>query len=215
MTHVCGSTQSTPSIPDRPITFCGPIHLTLAQPRINDTGKEDQLRHEIGHFIGLDEAYNESGFDSCAYHIQSVMNGAFTSNGQNCVGVHAPTTRDINAVDAYWDAGTAESLVLTARPSYILKATWTDAAWAEHTHWVSLFYKDETANDWVMVYHQAHKDDIGFHKNTINRTIQKEWNVQSQGWPTDKKYIVGVTTFSWPYNRWSTYLWSHTVWPTP
>ena len=36
----------------------GQIRLTMAQPYLTDLGMEDQLRHEIGHWIGLDEQYN-------------------------------------------------------------------------------------------------------------------------------------------------------------
>ncbi len=75
----------------------GTITMDIDGNNFTDLGKEDILRHEIGHWIGLDEAYNEGSSTSCST-IQSVMNATRHGTGENCVGVHAPTQRDISAV---------------------------------------------------------------------------------------------------------------------
>ena len=187
------------------------IRLSLAQPRLRDIGKEDQLRHEIGHWIGLDEVYCERCIDTCTRHVDSVMNATYTSNGQNCTGVHAPTQRDINAVTAYWNGDRPESVVLTERPNNILKLTWTDALWSESTHWVMLYYWDTTTSTYVLAEQDGYTPDTGFHKDSIPRTIQKQWNVRARGWPTDTSYFAGVKGWSWPWRSFGATTWSNTV----
>ena len=174
---------------------------------LTDMGKEDILRHEIGHWIGLDEAYNEAG--SCST-INSVMNGVFT-NGESCVGAHAPTQRDINAVTEYWNGDKPESAVLTERPNTILKLTWTDALWSESTNWVGLFYWDDDTDAVVLADQSWVTADTGFHKDSISRTIQKQWNVQANGWPTDAWYFAAVMGWSWPWQSYGPLAWSNLV----
>ena len=106
----------------------GQIRLTLAQSNLTPLGIEDQLRHELGHWMGLDEQYTEDWSPSCT-ELLSVMNDSFVSNGHDCQGVHSPSSWDINVVTEYWNGAGLQSPELTEPDHRNLQVEWDDAAW--------------------------------------------------------------------------------------
>lgn len=187
------------------------VVLTLAQPNLTALGIQDQLRHEIGHWIGLDEQYYEDGIRPCS-DVLSVMNASFSSNGQNCKGVHAPTEWDINAVTAYWKGTGLASAALEETTTRQLELEWADTMWAEAGQVVKLWYYEFERGIWIETDYIVHYDDIGFHRDSVARTMEREWTVDgSSDMPVDAWYMAGVTAYSWPYEEWKPWEYSVSV----
>ena len=183
-------------------TFSAQVRLTMAQSRLTNTGMEDQLRHEIGPWIGLDEQYNEDGNPACSSRI-SVMNGSYVSTGLNCKGVHAPTAWDINAVTAFWKGAKLTTVALTEPTSRRLTLTWDDTLWSEGLQRLSLFYWDTNTRSWVLVDTVNHYDGIGFHRDSIHRVMTHSWTIGGTDLPLNKYYIAAVKGWSWPWEEWT------------
>ncbi len=173
------------------------IRLTLAQSRLTDLGIEDQLRHEIGHWIVLDDQYNESGSPACS-DVVSVMNDSYASTGLNCKSVHAPTPWDIDAVTTYWKGGSLEDPVLKEGQSRHLELEWVDAMWSEDHHRVYLWYWNPNTSRWFLAQNVRFVDGIGFHRDSISRDMEYSWIIGGDDLPTDRWYAVGVRAWNWP-----------------
>ena len=185
------------------------IRLKRDRSGMTNLGKEDALRHEIGHWISLHDAYDEYNQNPCST-IYSVMNAVYTT-GENCIGAHAPTQRDINAVTTYWNGDRASSVVLSERPNDVLKLTWKDGFWAESNNTVMLYYWDSDNARFVLAEEAHHRARIGFHKDSINRTITREWDLRTKGWPTDTWYFAGVKGHHYPWRSHGPTTWSNIV----
>ena len=189
---------------ERQADYLFAARISIPAPQVMSAqGKIDTLLHEIGHWIGLDDQYYHTGAP-CS-NVQSVMNASFLSNGQNCLDIHAPTARDIEKVTEYWDNPVAMGIVeFTEYEDRMVSFRWDDRAWAEGLHTRGLWYKNSVTGDWVLVEGSYHYDDIGFHQDSIARTMQTEWDLDDLDAPTGGYYFIAcVSAYSWPYSSWS------------
>ena len=186
------------------------IRLTLAQYRLTNLGIEDMLRHEIGHWIGLDDQYKENSTRPCS-NVVSVMNDSYRTTGLNCKDAHAPTAWDIDAVTTYWKYGAVERATLEESSTRLLEVEWVDAMWAESEHRLYLWYWDSSDESWVMAENTRYTYGTGFHKDSIARDMGYSWHISGSGRPTDKWYIVGVRAWSAAWQTWSPIRFSNLV----
>ena len=196
--------------------FAAEIRLVLLQPSatssITDQGRIDMLLHEIGHWIGLDEQYDEIT-GGCS-HVESVMNASFLSNGQNCLDLHAPTAWNIEKTTAYWDTPAAMQVVeFTESEDRVIRFRWDDRAWADGLHTRGLWYKNSVTGDWVLVEGSYTTDGIGFHWDSIPRTMLAKWDLDDLDAPTGGYYFIAcVAAYSWMYQSWSPLNCSPRIW---
>ena len=167
-------------------------------------GKEDILRHEIGHWIGLDEQYIKGPPVTCSA-VESVMNTVSSVWGTNCLDIHAPTSWDVDKARQFWGGDGLESAVLSEPTFRNLQLTWSDAMWSEAWEGWNLAWWDRNNAQWVEVASSTAFDaGIGFHQDSIPRTMSESWDIQANGWPVDVYYTALVRAFRWPYNSWNT-----------
>ncbi len=184
------------------------------------TAKKDTLMHEIGHLMGLDEQYIDDGtnlFDkngnptTCHLYRDSVMNGP-DKNGENCTGVHKPTTWDRNAVSAYWlDMGGLDKPALSRSGSSSLKIEWKDNKWTDVWQLTTLFNWDRERRTWNQLDSSLFNKGVGFHKSAIDRTLEKEWNLTANKWPSGKWYRAEVRHWNWRKEQWGPQVYSDMV----
>lgn len=176
-------------------------------------GRQDILRHEIGHWIGLHEQYIEGPPAQCGSTF-SVMNKS-NSSGESCVGVHAPTAWDIQQAATFWGGAGLESATLIGvggGPAPLLRFEWKDAMWADVWHERFLWYWDPNAYNWILCDDSAsYAQGIGFHRTTIDRTMRVDFDYQALGCPGDRTYIAGAQAWSWRFPGWTGLVWSGTV----
>lgn len=186
----------------------------------SETAIRDTLRHEIGHFEGLHEQYLDNGTyligengdpTTCNLYRDTVMNGPDT-NGENCRGIHAPTAWDINAVDTYWlGEGRLDKPTLSKSGDNSVKVEWKDNIWADGWQLTTLFNWDWDSWSWIQLDSPLFNEEIGFHKDSINRTLVKEWDLQANDWPSRKWYLAKVQHWNWPTLRWSLQVYSNYI----
>jgi hypothetical protein len=178
------------------------------EPPFTSLGKADIFRHEIGHWIGLHEQYNDNPDAPpgplCSSAI-SVMNSSIPPSGENCRGVHAPTSWDIDKATRFWKGDNLESPALIWQDlSGLLNLFWTDAMWTEVWHSYGLWYYSWALNQWIPVDStSSYSSGIGFHKESIPRTMAKVWQLTANGWPRGTYYYAGVSGWSWAFETWS------------
>lgn len=164
----------------RGASYTWTAQIRIPEPeRWTPLGRADILRHEIGHWIGLEEQYIEPA--TCSSVI-SVMNAPSLPNGESCVGVHAPTSWDIDKATLFW----------------------TDAMWAEAWHAYGLYFWSSSLGVFVLVDStESYSSGIGFHKESIPRITAQVWDVTARGWPRGTWYAAIVKGWSWAFETWS------------
>jgi hypothetical protein len=186
----------------RAASYTWTAQIRIPEPeRWTSLGREDILRHEIGHWIGLHEQYIEST-GACS-GIFSVMNAMTLPNGHNCMGVNAPTSWDVNSATRFWRKDNLESPSLSLAGN-LLTLNWTDAMWAEVWHHYTLWYFSWSTNQWVRAtWSSSYNEGIGFHKETIARTMARSWDIAFFGWPRGTYYAAAVSGWGWAFETWS------------
>lgn len=173
--------------------WLGKIHLDLNPVNFtwSDTGKRHGLQHEIGHWIGIDEQYNESSPTICASTV-SVMNLVSTTTGHCVPNVTAPTDWDVKRARLYWTGQNADgeignllNMTLTNPSSGVARVTWKDGAYGESWHWRCLaFWNGSFWQCLVEPGGQAEggkwvNDLLGFHSPytspITDRTMEATW----------------------------------------
>lgn len=129
------------------------------------------LAHEVGHFYGLHERYDESG-PSCNGNEATVMDGL----GCEQPIPTGPLTIDGERVRAFWRVGQGVSLTLS-RSGSSLVATWRDEAWSEARYVSTWHVWDEIEARWELAatYHLTYQ--AGVHRTMEDRAIQNTHGV--------------------------------------
>lgn len=167
-----------------------------SQP-LTAAGREQVVKHEFGHAIGLHERYPSGG--GCNAGEVSVMEGTFTSGGMShpCDGTVAPTALDASRINTYYTTGIyqkngADNTSITGN---LFSASWLDFAYAEAVMEIDVQYHNGA--NWVQLtppYKQYHSTGIGSHEYTGNpNSIQTSTNLSIfAGAPHGKWYRVCV-----------------------
>jgi hypothetical protein len=191
-------------------------------------GKIDALTHEVGHWVGLHEQYNDDGDGTCTSNFLTIMNAASEPNGEACQpGVHAPQPWDIAAAQIYWGTGFTSNVFLqeTTPTSRMLQVTWKDNAWAESWHERDLWYWNGAqwvwipqASDFYAGNGNGTNTGIGYHRDAVDRTMSFCcWTVpfrDAQGNPITPMpgyYIAGTASWSWRTQQWSSFSFSQYI----
>jgi hypothetical protein len=177
--------------------------IRVVSPQVwTATGRADLLRHEIGHWVGLDEQYIERPNPACS-SVPSVMNAAKAPNAENCLGIHAPTSWDIDKATRFWKGDNLESPALGFAGSS-LSLVWTDAMWTKVWHGYVLDYWDSLLGAFVPLDStSSYSSGIGFHKESIARPMSQTWDLTARGWPRGAWYRASVQGWSWAFETWS------------
>jgi hypothetical protein len=184
----------------------GELRIDLSNWTWSTQGKIDALNHEVGHWIGLHEQYDDDGGGLCGAVAPTVMNGGSGPFGENCQNVHLPTQDDISRAQRYWlgDNLTGPDpnfpiwpvIQETSTTSRTLRLTWKDYVWADAWHWRELYWWSGTG--WVYVANSggAYQGNglgtntgIGFHHDAVDRTMNYCcWDLQLMGQPIPGYY---------------------------
>ncbi len=180
----------------------------------SDQAIEDTLIHEMGHLMGLHEQYGDLESSVHCQELDTVMNGP---NGdlENCRGVHKPTAWDINAVTEYWRGEGLGVPVLSWDGLSTMKIQWKDRMWADGWQLTTLFNWDWDTSSWVQLDSPLFNEGIGFHEDAVDRTLEKEWNLGKNNWPTSQWYLAEVRHWSWRYEEWGPQVYSNMVYAVP
>ena len=177
-------------------------------------GKTAVTAHELGHFYGLNEQYDEST-ELCNADVRSAMDGTtYDSNNKlvHCDGFVGPTDLDARRVRLYWgrwqpndpDTFKRADLPITGSGNgTVATYRWRDMAWAENGHYLEFSYKN-LSGQWVVYSSTPTYDFIGSHMYTEDRMM---------GWVINRSNFFGVPAgqhracaWAWfqPYGRWGT-----------
>lgn len=197
----------------------GLIHLDLDPTDFawSDQAKVYGMNHELGHWIGLDEQYNEAGSGSCS-SIVSAMNllTSTTSTDGNCAHVEKPTAWDQGYAKLFWlgtdydqQQSKMTNLFLNSAGWPSLSFTWKDGAWSDIYHWAELRYWNGV--EWVQVPQSGrfHITGIGFrypYENppVLDRTMQESFSLTSPNY-----YRAYGTVFYGECWCWGPWTWSN------
>ncbi len=102
-------------------------------------------------------------------------------------------------------------MVLSERPNDVLRLTWKDAMWAGSNNTVMLYYWDNDNARFVRAAERQHISKTGFHKDAIDRTLGREWDLRAEGWPTDTWYFAGVKGHYYLWRSHGPTIWSNIV----
>ena len=157
-------------------------------------GWQATIAHEIGHVIGLHEAYEDSGNedeqDAFCNPQSTIMNSGSCANRPD-----KPSSLDISRVINLYQTG--ELLNLTTSSSWFtssLYTTWKDGAWGEYEHRLYLYYWDGT--QWAMLDHVGHTAQTGTREMNWNtRTLSRTFTRTQYGKPAGWYMVCGFPIF--------------------
>jgi hypothetical protein len=186
----------------------GVIEVVLTGISWTPTGKRAVLQHEIGHWIGIHERYLEP--NTCSDNL-SVMNAVFPSSGNCQPSVTVPTAWDKATAEGYWIGGNVQDATLAQTSYLLLDLNWKDAMWAEAWHYRDLWSWNWTTSRWDPRDGALSDQKLGFHRQSLDRTMNASWYLPNYGWPTGTYYIAGVSGYNWRTQQWTLKVWTGQV----
>jgi hypothetical protein len=176
----------------------------------DDTNTRYAFQHELGHWVGIHEQYDDDATGLCTSVGPTVMNAA-SSGGSHCQGITGPQAWDVTKAQAFWTGESLGSLSFqeTTPTSRVLQIDWKDRYWAESDQFAWLWRWTLVGQQWQWVIVQPaekwYRNGIGFHQDSLDRTMVWQWDLQQLGQSFPAYFIGYVSAYTVRNSQWSSW----------
>jgi hypothetical protein len=155
-------------------------------------GWQATIAHELGHFFGLHERYQDDGGSGSFCNAEStIMNSGSCANRPT-----TPSALDVSRVNGIYRTGDLLSMSSTTYwfwPNQ-LYVSWKDGSWGEYEH--RLFFYRWNGSAWVQLGEVGHTGEIGMRNLSFaDRTMARLFNRNSYGQPAGYYIVCGWTRY--------------------